>query len=170
MLSPNFVAQLWIALNPDSEDDSQYKKLNFVSDLKTNFSVKKQDRNYFHNKGSTTSIITSTAFSLNVSIDYNPFDELHYYLFGLIGADPFKLNNQKIKLIIPNTNQTSTKTSANSTVLTGKAAFSFKNYIPSGAPDEQIKFEFEIFPQDNSFTISHKNVDVSRIETEIQNL
>ncbi|VEU66196.1 Uncharacterised protein [Mesomycoplasma conjunctivae] len=164
MLATNYVASLYIALAPEHNSAKQFKPLVNIKELKNNFSTKKEDKNYFHNKGSTTSVVTGTTLSLSVSIDIDFSNDLHVYLLSLIKAsDPLKLNNQLIKLVIQDTN--TTNTNKLSTVISGKASFGMKNYLPSGNADEIIKLDFDIFPQDNSFTIEEKLVDEQTLRT-----
>ncbi|WLP85286.1 phage tail tube protein [Mycoplasma seminis] len=148
--------KLHIALYPNettTATTAQFHELKYITELKLNYSSKKEDRNYFHNGGETTSIITGKTTTLSVSIDYDPNDELHQYLVYLLTSEPNKCNNQFIKLEIDGVNKATSATAKNIKVATlkGKATIQFKNGIPSGAVDELIKLQFDILPQDDKW-------------------
>ncbi|MFV8478109.1 phage tail tube protein [Mycoplasma sp. B6400] len=156
MLKTNNGNKLYIALYPTdstTKENAQYTELKFITELKLNYSAKKEDRNYFHNKGETTSIITGKSTSLSVSVDYDNSNELHQYLIYLMTCEPYKCNNQFIKLELDGVNKATATSSKNQAVtsLLGKAVIQFKNGIPSGNVDELVKIQFDIIPQDDKW-------------------
>ncbi|MFV8418509.1 phage tail tube protein [Mycoplasma sp. VS299A] len=156
MLKTNNGNKLYIALYPTdstTKENAQYTELKFITELKLNYSSKKEDRNYFHNAGETTSIITGKSTSLSVSVDYDSSDELHQYLIHLMTSAPYKCNNQFIKLELDGIKKATETSSKNQAVtnLLGKAVIQFKNGIPSGNVDELIKIQFDIIPQDDKW-------------------
>ncbi|MHA3795761.1 phage tail tube protein [Mycoplasma sp. HF14] len=156
MLKTNNGNKLLIALYPTTsttKDTAQYEELKFITELKLNYSSKKEDRNYFHNGGETTSIITGKSSSLSVSVDYDNTNELHQYLVHLLISEPYKCNNQFIKLELNGVNKATASSSKNQavTTLSGKAVIQFKNGIPSGNVDDLVKLQFDIIPQDDKW-------------------
>ncbi|MBN0919432.1 phage tail tube protein [[Mycoplasma] gypis] len=160
MIKTNNGNKLYIATYPEpstTPETADYKLLNFVTDFKFNYSVKKEDRTYFHNNGLTTSLITGGSQSLSVSVDYDADDQLHQYLVYLLTNDPTKSNNQFIKIEFNDEiKRTTSAVSLNEKglILKGKAVLLFKNSIPNGSANEIIKLQFDILPQDNKWDIT----------------
>lgn len=152
MFKPNNTSELWIATQPyqTSDDLKQWEQIKFITELKHNYSVKKEDRNYFHNKGKTTSITTGSSQSLSVTFDYDDEQESHKYLLKLLLGDVYHLNNQFIKVKIHNF---STTKSTGTIEISGKATVNFKNHIPSGNADEIVKMQVDFIPQDDAWVV-----------------
>lgn len=150
----NTKAKLLIALLPNETVDTnrQYMELKAITELTNSYSTTKLDKTYYHNGGDQTSIITGRQISLNVTCDYDDSDDVHKYLRGLLFNQDFsKLNSQYIKLEIP-------EDGTNKNVITGKCCFSFGNGIPNGSPTDLQSLSFEIFPQDDPFTIKKEAI------------
>lgn len=141
------ISVLKIALSPQETliTDKNFQRLCDATSCDLSTSYKKQDSNYYHNNGETTSTITGRSMSLSVSIDYDSSNDVHKYLKDLIIGDFTRCNEQFIQLEIA-------FDELRTTIISGKTCFHFKSIPPSGAPDELIKIEFDIFPQDTSFT------------------
>lgn len=150
----NTKAKLLIALQPSQsvDTDKQYVELKAITELTNNYSTSKLDKTYYHNGGDQTSIITGRQISLNVTCDFDDSDDLHKYLRNLLFNQDFtKLNSQYMKLEIP-------KNSTQKDVITGKCCISFSNGIPNGSATDLQSLTFEIFPQDDPFTIKEENI------------
>lgn len=152
MFKSNNTSELWIATKPQADElEKEYKQIKFITELKHNYNVKKEDRTYFHNKGKTTAITTGVSESLTVSIDYDDEQQAHKYLLKLLLGDIENLNNQFIKVKLKNFS-TGTKTA--DIEITGKTTINFKNHIPSGNADEIVKLQIDFIPQDDAWKIS----------------
>ncbi|MCS4536747.1 hypothetical protein NXS15_01200 [Mycoplasma sp. CSL7475-4] len=151
MFKTNNHSTLSIATIPTGNSDSEknYQAIKFITELKHNYSAKKEDRVYFHNKGHSTSITTGASQSLSVSFDYNDQEEAHKYLMNLLLGDVTSANNQFIKLSLKNIS----RQSGHHVEISGKATINFKNHAPSGGADALLKFEIDIMPQDDAWVV-----------------
>lgn len=154
MLKTNIGNILKIATVPSGANDTAktFTELKYITELKTDISYKKEDRNYLHNKGNTTSITTGKTTSLSVTIDLDDSDTLHKYLLKLSSLDPIDVNNQYIQLVLNSSHEASKVYQ-----IAGKCTFNFKNFLPSGNADELAVLSFDIFPQDDKFAITNVN-------------
>ncbi|MBT1326441.1 hypothetical protein FCL74_02790 [Mycoplasma bovis] len=143
----NNEARLFIATNPSESSDElkKYSEIEFITELKHNYSNKKEDRIYLHNKGQTTSITTGITQSLSVSIDFDNSIDSHHYLLTLLLGSIENLNNQYIRIEIPTISKNQ---DSKYVIVQGKATINFKNHLPSGNADETEKLSFDILPQD----------------------
>mgnify|MGYP007127201988 CR=1 FL=1 len=146
-LKTNSQDRILIDITPEN-DTSTYRVLHNLTEFKFNLTHSKTDRKYFHNLGDTTSIITGRTKTITLTFDVDTNDDLHKYLLKLLTGSISALNNQKIKL------QTFVHYEDNNQLIeiSGKAAFDFKNFLPSGAVDELQTLSFDILPQDNAWT------------------
>lgn len=149
-MKTNINTKIFIATTPtgDTDENKNYKELKYITEFTPNLSSKKEDLTYLHNKGDTTSIITGRSFNFSVSLTLNNNDELHNYLVGLILKDVKNYNNQYLKAEVDAAGEKGKKTR-----IKGKCAFEFKNFFPSGKPDELQTLQFDIHPQDDTFTV-----------------
>lgn len=149
----NASTKLLIALQPEQTQDAnrQYEELKDITELSNNFGLTKADKVYYHNGGDQTSIITGRQVSLAVTCDFDETNNVHVYLRRLLFNQDFtKLNNQYIKLEIPNI-ETNKKN-----VVKGKCCFSFNKGMPSGSPTDIQSLSFEIYPMDDAFTFAEE--------------
>jgi len=152
--------KLYIATTPDVENKN-YSLLIGSTTMTTNLVHNATEQNYFSNMGYTTKIITGGALSISVGIDYNKDDPVHLYLMKLALGDFGLCNNQYVAFELINIADTTT-------YITGKTAIQFKVIPSSGAANELVKLEFDLFPQDvnwetttTSPLISNKSEDIN---------
>ncbi|UWD34055.1 phage tail tube protein [Mesomycoplasma molare] len=155
MLKTNAGNKLFIAIDPwNVSTQLTYEELKFISELKYNYSNNKEDRNYFHNKGNTTSITTGATHSLSITIDFDDKNTLHKYLLKLLLGDAQNLNGQYIRLeLLSLPGETENK----KIVISGKCTINFKNHFPSGNPNEIQKLQLDLMPQDDNWTTAEEN-------------
>ncbi|QJR43635.1 hypothetical protein HLA87_02450 [Mycoplasma miroungigenitalium] len=151
MFKTNNQTTLSIATIPtgNSDSDKNFQVIKYITELKHNYSTKKEDRVYFHNKGQSTSITTGGSHSLSVNFDYNDEEEAHRYLLSLLLGDATSVNNQFIKITLKNIS----RQIGQHVEISGKATINFKNHAPSGGADGLLKFELDILPQDDAWVV-----------------
>lgn len=147
----NAKAKLYVALNPTGADDDakNYQEICASTECLFNTTFNKVDKTYFCNGGDTTSVITGRTNSITVSIDVDKTLQAHQYLIGLLQSQDFSvLNNQYFKIVQPLLDGETSPATAS-----GKSCIQFKNNIPSGAANEVATLSFDIFPQDEPWTL-----------------
>lgn len=151
MVKTNASAELYIANQPtqSSLEDKDFKQICLSTEVILNVSYNKVDKNYFCDMGETTGIITGKTVSATVSIDLDLSKEGHKYLYDLYHNPDFsQVNNQYIKIVEPLLDGQTT-----ATYIHGKAAIMFKNGLPSGAPNEIAKLDFDLIPTERWTTV-----------------
>lgn len=146
MVKTNASAELYIAAQPTQTEleNKDFKAICLSNEVTYSVSMNKVDKTYFCNEGRTTSFVTGMTESVSVSIDLDPTKEGHKYLYDLFLEQDFsKVNNQYFKIVFPLLDGETT-----ATYVHGKAAIMFKNGLPSGAPTEIVKLDFDILPTD----------------------
>lgn len=152
----NAKAKLYVALVPTGADDTakNYQEICASTECLFNTTYNKVDKTYFCNGGDTTSVITGRTNSITVSIDVDRTLAAHNYLLSLIQNQDFSvLNNQYFKIVLPLLDGETEAATAS-----GKSCIQFKNNIPSGAANEVVTLSFDIFPQDEPWTLQPATV------------
>lgn len=155
----NAKSSLYIALVPTGADDSakNYQKICAATECLFNTTFNKVDKTYFCNGGDTTSIITGRTNSITVTIDIDSTNPSHRYLLDLLTSQDFSvLNSQYFKIEYPLFDGETTPAKAE-----GLSCIQFKNNIPSGAANEIVSLSFDIFPQDEPWTLTPATLETA---------
>ena len=148
----NAKSNLYIALVPTGTDETtkKFTKICAATECLFNTTFNKVDKTYFCNSGDTTSIITGRTNSITVTIDIDTTNESHRYLLNLLTSQDFSvLNSQIFRIEYPLFDGEATPAKAE-----GLSCIQFKNNIPSGAANEIVSLSFDIFPQDEPWTLT----------------
>ncbi|WGI36482.1 hypothetical protein [Mesomycoplasma lagogenitalium] len=130
--------------NGSTEAEKNFQEIKFMTDLHNNTSHKIEKREYYHNKGETTSRVVGKEQSLSIEVDLTLSLPSHRYLFDLFVSSADDLNNQYMRLELHAINREDNKYA----IIMGKCMIKFNDGIPSGKPTEITKMKLDIAPQD----------------------